>query len=126
MQNITSVAELKNAIQLLEVDHAIEEQLLKEQFHVTYESFKPINLIKSAFKDIGSSSSLFDNLIGSAMGMASGYLTKKIVVGGSGNIFRNIIGSLLQFGVTKLVANNSDTIKSLGQLLMQQFFNKKK
>ncbi len=125
MQNITSVAELKNAILVVEIEHAINEQLLKDQFHITYESLKPINLIKSAFNDIGSSPSLLENLISSAMSMASGYLTKKIVVGGSGNIFRKIIGSLLQFGVTKLVANNPDKIKSFGHLIMQQFFHKK-
>lgn len=126
MQSITTVADLKYAIQNLEADQAVKELLLKEQFHLTYESLKPINLIKSIFKDNTSSPSLIDNLIGSAMGMASGYLSKKIVVGGSGNIFRMMIGSLIQFGVTKLVSNNPETIKSIGQLIVQQFFNKKK
>lgn len=125
MQNITSVNELKYAIQLLEAEHTVKEQLLKEQFHITYEGLKPVNLIKSIFKNNGSSSSLIDDLISSSMGMASGYLTKKIIVGGSGNIFRKIIGSLIQFGVTKLVANNPDTIKSLGQFIFQQFFIKR-
>jgi len=36
MQNITSSAELKNAIQLLEVEQAANGLLLKEQFNLIY------------------------------------------------------------------------------------------
>jgi hypothetical protein len=54
MQNITSIAELKNAIQLLEVKQADKGQLLKEQFFLTFESLKPANLLRSTVNDIAS------------------------------------------------------------------------
>jgi len=38
MENITSAAGLKNAIQLLEAEQADKGQLLKAQFYLTYES----------------------------------------------------------------------------------------
>ena len=50
MQNITSTAGLKNAIQLLEAEQAVKGQLLKEQFYITYESLKPVNLLKKHFE----------------------------------------------------------------------------
>lgn len=125
MQHITSSAALKNAIQLLEVEQAIKEQLLRDQFHLTYESLKPVNLLKNAFKNITSSPDLLDNILGTVTGLATGYLTKKIVVSGSGNVFRKLIGSVLQFGVTKLVAQHPDAIRSFGQFIIQHIFSKK-
>lgn len=125
MQNITSTAGLKDAIQLLEVEQGIKEQLLKDQLYLTYESLKPVNLIRNTLKEISSSPYLIDNISGTAIGLASGFLSKKIFVGASGNIIRKLIGSILQFGVTNIVARNSDIIKSVGQAIFQHFLHKK-
>jgi hypothetical protein len=125
MQNITSIAGLKNAIQLLEVEQGIKGQLLKEQFYLTYESLKPINILKKTLKEISSSPYLIDNISGTAIGLASGFLSKKIFVGASGNIFRKLMGSILQFGITNVVAKNSDIIKTVGHAIFQHFLRKK-
>jgi hypothetical protein len=125
MQEITRAAELKNAIQLLEAEQAIKGQLLKEQFFTTYESLKPVSLIKSTLNDIATSPYLVDNILGTAMGLASGYLTKRIFIGASGNLLRKLLGSVLQFGITNVVAQHSDTIKSIGQVIFQHFLHKK-
>ena len=125
MQNITSKAGLKDAIQLLEAEQAIKGQLLKDQFYLTYESLKPVNLLMHTLKEISSSPYLIDNISGTAMGLAGGFLSKKIFVGTSGNLIRKLIGSILQFGVTNIVAQNSEIIKSVGQAIFQHFFHKK-
>jgi hypothetical protein len=126
MQNITTISDLKNAIQLLEVELDEKGQELKKQFYLTYDSLKPVSLLKSTLKDITSSPYLIENLVGTATGLATGYLSKKIVVGTSGNIIRKLFGSVLQFGVTNLVAQHPDTIKSFGQYVYQHFLKKKK
>ena len=126
MQNITNKAQLKNAILLLEAERAVNGQILKEQFYLTYESFKPINIIKSTLKDIASSPYLVDNILGTTMGLATGYISKKIIVGSSGNVIRKLLGALLQFGVTTIVAKNPDAIKLIGQFIFQHFIHKKK
>ena len=125
MQNITSIAGLKNSIQLLEAEQSIKEQLLKEQLFLAYESLKPVNLIRHTLKEISSSPYLIDNISGSAMGLLSGFLSRKIFVGSSGNLFKKLIGSVLQFGITNIVAQNSDVIKSVGQTVLHHFFRKK-
>jgi len=125
MQNITSSETLKDAIQLLEVEQDIKGQLLKEQLYITYESLKPLNLLKHTLKEISSSPYLIDNISGSAMGLVSGFLSKKIFVGASGNLIRKLIGSVLQFGITNVVAQNSDVIRSFGQALFHHFLRKK-
>lgn len=125
MENITSAMELKNAIQLLEVEQSFKGQLLKEQFYITYESLKPVNILRSTLKDIISTPNVIDNILGTTIGLASGYLSKKIVVGTSANIVRKLIGSLLQLGITNTVAQHPETIKSFGQYLFQHIFHKK-
>jgi hypothetical protein len=126
MENITSAVALKNAIQLLEADQAVKGQLLKEQFYLTYESLKPVNLIKNALHDISSSPYLIDNILSTSMGIASGFLTNKIFVGRSGNIIRNLLGTVLQFGVTNVVAQHPAAIKSLGEIIMQFLIHRKR
>lgn len=125
MENITSIAELKKAIQLLEMEQAITRQLLIDQFLLTYESLKPVNILKNTLKDISSSPYLIENIIGTALGLGTGYLSKKIIVGASGNIIRKIFGSVLQFGVTNLVAQHPDAIKSIGQFMYQHVIHRK-
>jgi hypothetical protein len=125
MQNITSAAALKDAILLLESEQVIKGQLLKDQIFLTYESLKPVNLIRNALKEISSSPSLIDNISGAAMGLAGGFLSEKMFVGASGNLIRRLIGSILRFGVTNAVAQNSGVIKSAGLAILRHFFQKK-
>jgi len=125
MKNITSAATLKNAIQLLEVEQAINEQLLKDQFYLTVESLKPVNLLKGTIKDIATSPFLIDNILGSVVGLATGYVTKKIVVGASSNILRKLLGSVVQVGVSNAVAKHPEEIKTLGQYIFQKIFRRK-
>jgi hypothetical protein len=125
MNNITSHSELKNAIQLLEVEQAVKRQLLKEQLNIAYESLKPVNILRKTLKDIASSHDLTDNILGTVSGLASGYLSKKVFVGTSGNLMRKLIGSIVQFGVTTVVSQHPDVIKSLGQSILQYFIHRR-
>ncbi len=125
MQNITTTAQLKDAIQLLELEQTYKAMLLKEQFHLTYESLKPVNLLKGTLKDIITSPNLIDTILGSVVGMATGYISKRIFIGTSGNIIRKLFGSALQVGVTNVVSQHPDAIKSLSQMIFQHFFRKK-
>jgi hypothetical protein len=125
MQNITSIAELKNSILVLETEQSIKGQLLKDQMFLTYEGLKPVNLIRHTLKEISSSPYLIENISGSAMGLLSGFLSRKIFVGTSGNLLKKLFGSILQFGVTNIVAQNSDVIKTVGQSVLQHIFRKK-
>jgi hypothetical protein len=125
MENITSSAGLKNAIQLLEAEQTIQVQLLKEQFFLTYKSLKPVNILLGTLKDVALSPNLIDNILGTAVGLATGYLSKKIVIGASSNIVRKLFGSMLQLGVTNAVSQHPESIKSVGQFIFQHIFRKR-
>ena len=124
MDNITCAAELRIAIQTLEFERDIQGQVLKEQFFVTFESLKPVNLIKNTLHEITSSPYLIDNMLGAIMGMVSGYVSKKIAVGTSHSLIRKILGSVVQFGITNVVAQHPDMLKTAGNYLIEKFIHR--
>ena len=125
MENITSATGLKNAIQLLEAEQADKGQQLKEQLYITVESLKPVNLLRNTLDDVASSPFLIDNILGTALSLTTGFLSKKLFIGASGGKIRKLIGYVLQFGVTNFVAQHHDTIKLFSQSVFQYFLRKK-
>ena len=125
MQKITSTIELKNAITLLEERQATQGIMLKEQFFDVLESIKPVNIIKNTFSQVASSPDLIGNMLSTTVGLAAGYLSKKTLVGSSANLFKKLLGTILQFGITTLIARNPDAVKSIGQTFVHRFFVKK-
>jgi len=125
MDKVSSSAGLKNAIKLLEAEHEVKGQLLKKQVYLTYESLRPANLLGTVLKDISSSPYLIDNLLGTATGLTTGYLAKKIVVGRSGNAAKKLLGAILQFALTNLFVKKPGAVRSLSQSVFHRFFSKK-
>lgn len=117
--------ELQDKIHFLEIQQAYEEQDLREQFNYTYEHLKPVNLLKDSLMKFISAPPLVNTVIGTAMGLASGYLSRIFVVGASGNIIRKFLGLLLQRGVTNAVEQHPDKLKLIGQYIYQYFLSKK-
>ena len=108
MKNKNIRADLKDRIRLLEEKQTEELTILREQFYETYESLKPVNLIKKAFHDIVGSTELKNDLLSSVVGLIVGYISKKIVIGSSDNIFKKILGSILEFVVANFVRNKAE------------------
>jgi hypothetical protein len=125
MNNITSVAGLRSAIQELQVEQSVKGRLLKDNIYLIQESLKPVNLLRDALKETFSSDYLAENLSGTIMGATSGFLLKKIFIGKSANKLTKLVGAVFQLGITNLIAQNSDQIKSLARALFQHFFRRK-
>ena len=116
----TRTERLRHAIATVEAKQAQELQSLKEQYHLTYESLKPVNLIKNTLHDAATSPELKNNLLNNIIGLASGYLSRKVLIGRSSGPVKRLFGTLMQFAVTNFVARHSDKIKSAGENILQQ------
>jgi hypothetical protein len=125
MENITSADGLKIAIQRLEVEQAEKWQLLKNQSLQTVDIFKPANLLKNAAKGFLSSPHLMDHMLDTVVGLATGLVTRKLIVGSSFNIIRKILGSVMQLGITTIATKNSDSIQSFGRFVLHRITAKK-
>lgn len=85
------------------------------------ESFSPSHLLKSALSDVVQSPDLRNTAINTAIGIGAGLLGKKIYVGNSGSLVKEITGSALQYIFTNWVRkkipvkqqNNIEFIKNV-------------
>jgi hypothetical protein len=120
MPNITTVADLKAAIQQLEYQQTKEWNELKEEALASYENLQPLNVLKNSLQKAAALPNLKTDLINASMGLAAGYLSKALLVGNSTNPIKKVVGALLQFGIANVVSKNSETIK----LVVENVINK--
>jgi hypothetical protein len=125
MPEITTTSELREAIRLLEIEQKTEGARLKEQVRIAYESLRPANLIGSTIKELAVLPDLKGDLLNAALGLAAGTLSKKAVVGDTGNPIKQLLGTFLQMGIASLVTKNADSIKSFGSELLSRLLNPK-
>jgi hypothetical protein len=124
MKKMISTNNLKQKIELLETSQAVKLQGIKEDFLIMGESLKPINLAKGALKKLASPGMVL-SVTGIALSLATGYFTKRLIVGASVNGFRKLAGTVLQVGITSLIAKNAVAINSFGRSLFQVFRKKR-
>lgn len=123
---ISNEKELNEAIEELEKKADFQKQELKDHFSGVMENIKPINIIKHGLQSAFSGGNKTD-LLKAAVGIGSGILGRKLLVGrAGGNVLRKIIGAALEFGVVGMVAKNAERIKEKGSELIGKFFHGKK
>jgi hypothetical protein len=117
------VLQLKELILLKEAEHQKEEIALRATFHETYESLKPINLIKSTLQKAVSSPELKGNLGNAALGLVTGFLAKKLITLGSSNPLVKLGATAVQMLVAKKVTANAEDIKSIASIVINKIIN---
>jgi hypothetical protein len=125
MEKINTITDLDRAILLLESKQAIEEKELKEQFQLTYESLKPLNILKNVFKKAAESNDLKENIVNNSIGLTVGYLSKMMFEKTTKSPIKKILGNVVLFGVTKIVENNTEFIMLLLDKLLKKINQKK-
>lgn len=114
---------LKQLILVKETEHFVEGKLLKEHFHRTYESLKPLNIIKNTFKEFISVPDLKTNVVNAAIGITTGFVAKKVFTGKLHNPLTKFFGLILEMVVASKVTKNADEIKSIGSIIMKKIIN---
>src|ERR1035437_5097838 len=123
MKKSTSIRELKETILSLEIKQANDWHLLNEQFHTTYESLKPINVIKNTFKEAIATPDLKANIANAAIGLTTGFVAKKVFTGMLSNPLTKLLGFIVEVVVANKVAKNADGIKSIGSVILKKIIN---
>ncbi len=122
MHTISSTIELKEAIKLLEEQQVTQGSALKKHFAEFVGSIRPVNILRSTFSQIASSSDLAGNMLSAAVALIAGYFSNKSLVGSSGNLLRKFLGAMVQFGITSLIMKNPEAIRSAGQSILHRIF----
>ncbi len=126
IKKINTLDELKLEIAALEIQRANEREMLKEQVKLLQEHLKPMNLIKDVFSGFTHSDKPKVDILGTIIGMATGYITKKVVTGSSLNPLKRIAGTFLQTKISNSVATHGPLLKSLGMSLFKKIVNLRK
>lgn len=99
---------------LLEAKRSNDWDDLTEEVREGFESLRPINLIKSTVKEMTEAPDIKGGVGKVAIGMATGYLLKKIFFRSSHNPLKNIAATAFQTLATNIATRNSDKIKEGG------------
>lgn len=104
MKKLTQNELLDQKIALLTSKHKHELAELKEQFNLVKEGFTPSNIIQEGIQGVYQTVANRDHLLSTVLSIVGGYISKKVVVGGSKNPIKNVLGYVLQFVVTNFLS----------------------
>ena len=126
MKKTNETDSLNELLIIQEQQYDTDLRLLREQLHIAYESIKPVNLVKNLVHDVTASPEIKNDVISNVMGLVTGFISKKLIMGDNSKngFFKKLFGTVLQFGVTNVIATHSDDIKAVGTTLYN-FFQKK-
>ena len=111
MKNIATQKDLQEAIHELEGRSTMQVKELRERLDHITQSVTPVNILKTAFHYFSSSPELKKSAINTAIGLGTGYVTRKLYVGKSGNILKKLAGTVVQFVVTNFVRKKAPVIR---------------
>ncbi len=110
---------LARDILILEVKRSSDLASLKTEAHDVLQSMRPINLIKNTIEDVTHSPEIKGDIGKAVIGMATGFLLKKLVFGSSKGIVKNSVGSIFQTLATNVATRNSDKIAEGGSTIFE-------
>jgi len=119
MSALSKTEQLQQAIAELEAKQHVQGALVKEQFQVVRQQLQPVTLVKTLVNDLFTSPEVRTGVIDYAIGITSGVLAKKVVVGHSHNLVTELVGSAVQLIVTREVSHHPEVIKTMGKSILQ-------
>ena len=104
-----NIESLNKVILFLEERKKQEYNGLKLQFHETSENFRPINIFKQSIKDFADIGEVRTNIFETLLSITGGYFSKKLIVGKSNSVIKNIFGYALQYTITNFISKKVNT-----------------
>jgi hypothetical protein len=94
MKTIDEKEALKQTIITLRNKQADDFFVLKQQYHTTIDSFKPVNLIKNSIQEVLTSPNLKANLMQGAIALGTNYISNKVFFGNANHPVKRVLGSV--------------------------------
>lgn len=110
MYKINSEKTLAKAIRNMEAQRVLELEILKKHTEFTLQELNPLNIVKknihNSISTIGVTANSFgvkNSLLKTGIGLATGFLTKKLIVGTNAGLLKRLLGSAVQAAVSGFV-----------------------
>jgi hypothetical protein len=117
MSTLNQTEEIAALIHSLEEKRNNELRLLKAQLHLTGESLKPGNLLKSAAKELTGDKNVKSYLVQAGIGLVIGLLTKKIISASQNHRPKSLFGNMAEAGLNKLTLNGPAIVKIVAPIV---------
>ncbi|RZJ30613.1 MAG: hypothetical protein EOO48_04480 [Flavobacterium sp.] len=118
MGAITDITSLKAQIAVLEQKREAEKDAVTDEAKAFLVSLKPVNLLKGLFRSVNESPDLKSDILHGLVGLGTGFLTNKLLLGKMHGPLKKVLGMLLQVGITKAAVTYPETIKNKGLTLL--------
>ena len=113
MQNKSPTEQLELLIKACEIESTLKLEALKNQFHKTYDNFRPVTILKNALVEIKNTPEIKQNITSTVLGITGGFVMNKLVAITGSNPVTKIVGTVLQYIVgnyiTKHTQNNDES-----------------
>jgi hypothetical protein len=117
--------DLSRAISDLEERVSRQKKEIEETFLIVSENLKPANLFKNGVRSVLSGSHN-DELVNILIGMGTGFVSRKLLLGKPHGFVGKTVGKALQWGMTGLVSKNAESIKETAGKVIDWIFRKNK
>ncbi|MBX2926000.1 MAG: hypothetical protein KF746_27645 [Chitinophagaceae bacterium] len=121
MKNTFTVKDIKERIALLEEQTQIMEATLRDKAQETYNSFRPMNILKNTVHSISSSPQLKRDIFSTVVNLGMGYLGTRLLMG-KGGLAKKAAGAALQLGA----GNGISKKVTIWKKFISGFFSKDK
>jgi hypothetical protein len=117
--------DLALAIAELELKAAAQKRQIKETFSIVSENLKPANLVRSGVRSVfsGNHKEELKNIL---IGVGTGFLSRKLLLGKPHGFVGRTLGKALQWGMAGFVSKNADRIKEKAGEVIDKVFKKTK
>jgi hypothetical protein len=126
---MNAIESLDRSIQQAEAEHAAARMAFREDLALAGENLNPSSIIGRMISPNTDKQDMEDQTISpvdNVIGIASGFLTKKLLLGATHNPLLKLAGYLVQAGVTELVSRHPEQVKRAGNKVFQLLSRKKK
>jgi hypothetical protein len=89
------------------------------------ENLKPFNLVKNGVRSVFSGENKID-LLDALIGIGSGFLGRKLLLGRTKGLIGKSVGNAIQWGMAGLVSKNAEKIKEKAGEWIDKLFKKNK
>jgi len=124
-RKLENAQDLKQAITELEIKAASQKIEIQESVSIISENLKPANLVKSGVQSVFSGNHT-EELRNVLIGLATGFISRKLLLRKSNGFVKKTLGNVIQWGITGLVSKNAELIKEKAGVVIDRFFKKHK
>ena len=96
---------------------------MQEAFHEVTQSLKPANLVKNGMRSVLGGEGKTD-ILNALIGIGSGMLGRKLLIGRSSGIVKKTLGKVVQWGMAGIISRNAEKIKEKAGEIIDKVFKK--